>query len=221
MAEHEKKVRVVVAADRPDVRSILVGIAEQDAADVVGEAETAAEALDLIRDLKPDMALIDYHVPHVRGSVESALSRAAGLDVAQAVAEDQPDTAAILLGNLDSQDAPDRALRWNGGIFPESGPEPEDLIQRQAHGTGPSHGHVIYANALSRPLSMLTRKSTLSERLVFFGGLTIVVGVALLVTLVLAPVGAWVAAIGVTTVALGLMTRRIAGLRNKIRGTTG
>ncbi len=221
MDAQERKVRVVVATDRPDVRAILVGIAEQDAADVVGEAETATEALDLIRDLKPDMALIDYHVPHVQGSDESSLSRTAGLDVAQAVAMDRPDTAAILLGNLDDRKVPDRALRWNGGIFAESGPEPDDLIQQQAHGSGPPHGRVIYANALSRPLSMLTRKSTLSEKLVFFGGLGIVAGVALMVTLVLAPVGAWVAAIGVATVALGLMTRRVAGLRRKNRGTAG
>jgi CheY-like chemotaxis protein len=221
MEAQEKKVRVVVAADRPDVRAILVGIAERDTADVVGEAETAAEALDLIRDLKPDMALIDYHIPHVHGSDDSALSRTGGLDVAQAVAEGEPDTAVILLGNLDAQDAPDRALRWNGGIFAESGPEPDDLIQQQAHGAGPPHGRVIFANALSRPLSMLTRGSTLSEKLVFFGGLGIVAGIVLMVTLVLAPVGAWVAAIGVAAVASGLMTRRIARLWSRTRGAAG
>ena len=61
--------------------------------DVVGEAEDGASALASVRDLHPDVVLLDVHLPDIDG-----------FDVARALHED-PDPAAIIL--ISSREAAD------------------------------------------------------------------------------------------------------------------
>ena len=66
--EGERTLRIVVADDERMVRSALRAIlgAEHDM-EVVGEAATGAEAVSVVRALRPDLVLMDVRMPDVDG----------------------------------------------------------------------------------------------------------------------------------------------------------
>ncbi|NDZ86231.1 response regulator, partial [Streptomyces sp. SID10115] len=56
--------RVVLADDERMVRTALRAILSAERGiDVVGEATTGAEAVSVVRDLKPDVVLMDVRMP--------------------------------------------------------------------------------------------------------------------------------------------------------------
>ncbi|MEU2002816.1 response regulator [Rhodococcus sp. NPDC019627] len=72
--------RVVVGDDHPIFRDGVVRalVASEDI-EVVGEADDGAAALALIRDLVPDVALLDYRMPELDGAQVAAAVRNAEL----------------------------------------------------------------------------------------------------------------------------------------------
>ncbi|WP_346776180.1 response regulator, partial [Streptomyces sp. SID10115] len=57
-------IRVVLADDERMVRTALRAILSAERGiDVVGEATTGAEAVSVVRDLKPDVVLMDVRMP--------------------------------------------------------------------------------------------------------------------------------------------------------------
>jgi two-component system, NarL family, nitrate/nitrite response regulator NarL len=64
----KSRTRVLVADDHPVFRNGLVDAIEQAGElELVGEAETGRQALEKIRELKPDVAVIDLKMPEVDG----------------------------------------------------------------------------------------------------------------------------------------------------------
>ncbi|HEY3185881.1 MAG TPA: response regulator transcription factor, partial [Solirubrobacteraceae bacterium] len=64
------KIRVLVVDDFPLVRDGLIASLEVDPnIEVVGEAADGREGLDLARELRPDVAVIDMHMPGLGGRV--------------------------------------------------------------------------------------------------------------------------------------------------------
>ena len=59
--------RVVIAEDEPLIRLDLRESLLEEGYDVVGEAGDGAEALALVRELKPDVAILDIKMPGVDG----------------------------------------------------------------------------------------------------------------------------------------------------------
>jgi DNA-binding NarL/FixJ family response regulator len=60
--------RAVVIDDEADLRLLARLMLEDDGAvEVIGEACTASDALHLIHDLAPDIAIIDIHLPDMSG----------------------------------------------------------------------------------------------------------------------------------------------------------
>ncbi len=59
--------RVVVAEDEAIVRLDLREILEEEGFDVIGETGRGDEALQLIRDLEPDLAILDIKMPGLDG----------------------------------------------------------------------------------------------------------------------------------------------------------
>ncbi len=61
-------IRVLIAEDSPVQKELLVYLLEQDGAfAIVGAARDGAEAVEMAADLKPDVILMDFHMPRMNG----------------------------------------------------------------------------------------------------------------------------------------------------------
>ncbi|MEU4849289.1 response regulator transcription factor [Streptomyces gilvosporeus] len=68
MSEHAAPLRIVLADDERLVRTALRAIlASEPDMEVVGEATTGAEAVPLVRQLRPDIILMDVRMPQIDG----------------------------------------------------------------------------------------------------------------------------------------------------------
>ena len=62
------KIRVVIADDERPAREFLKGVLREfETVEIVGEAENGAEAIEIIKNLKPDLALLDLQMPEITG----------------------------------------------------------------------------------------------------------------------------------------------------------
>lgn len=62
------KIRIVIADDERPARSFLKAILQNfEDVSLVGEAENGAEALEIIKNEKPDLALLDLQMPEITG----------------------------------------------------------------------------------------------------------------------------------------------------------
>jgi DNA-binding NarL/FixJ family response regulator len=84
-------IRIVVVEDHALVREGTTELLEREpGCTVAGQAGSAEEALQLIGDLRPDVALVDVELPGMNG-----------IALARAVAEQAPDTRVIILSAYD------------------------------------------------------------------------------------------------------------------------
>ena len=81
--------RVVLADDDVLLREGLAGLLEGSGFEVAGQAGTASELIALVRDLRPDLAVVDIRMPPTHTSE--------GLDAAAAIREEFPETAIVVL----------------------------------------------------------------------------------------------------------------------------
>jgi two-component system nitrate/nitrite response regulator NarL len=94
-------IRVVVVDDHPFFRDGLSrGLRQSGYLDVVGEAGTGREGLELIRSERPDVAVVDYQMPDLDG-----------LDVVHAVVRDALPTRTLVLSALTDSAVVFRALQ--------------------------------------------------------------------------------------------------------------
>jgi two-component system nitrate/nitrite response regulator NarL len=90
----------VVVDDHPFFRDGLSrGLRQSGYLDVVGEAGTGREGLELIRELEPNVAVLDYQMPDLDG-----------LDVVHAIVRDGLPTRALILSALTDSAVVFRAL---------------------------------------------------------------------------------------------------------------
>jgi DNA-binding NarL/FixJ family response regulator len=78
-------VKVLVVDDTEHVRSMLADMLDLDGFDVVGQAASGEEALDLSRKAAPDVVVMDYKMPGMDG-----------LKAARAIRDVRPDQPIIL-----------------------------------------------------------------------------------------------------------------------------
>ena len=92
--------RVVLADDHPVFRDGLRALLESVGLDVVGEAGTGAEAVEVVRACGPDVVVMDLHMPEVNGIEATAALSASGSS-----------TRVLVLSMLDDDDSVFSALR--------------------------------------------------------------------------------------------------------------
>lgn len=76
LSASKQKIRVLVADDHPVVRKgLLTCLSSKERLRVIGEAADGDEALQKIRDLKPDVVLLDISMPKMNGLAVTELIR--------------------------------------------------------------------------------------------------------------------------------------------------
>jgi DNA-binding NarL/FixJ family response regulator len=97
-----KSLRVLIADDHKLVRLGLRMVLERDGLDVVGEAATGRQAVDMAKELLPDVIVVDIVMPDMDGLQALAAIRASvpGASVVMTTAYNRPDfmARAIALG---------------------------------------------------------------------------------------------------------------------------
>jgi len=89
MATEPRTGRVVVADDDVLLREGLASLLERAGYDVVGQAGRPDELLELVRDGRPDLAIVDIRMPPT-GTTE-------GLEAARTIRAEWPETAVLVL----------------------------------------------------------------------------------------------------------------------------
>jgi DNA-binding NarL/FixJ family response regulator len=83
------RARVVLADDDVLLREGLAGLLDRSGFEIVGQCGTPLELLDLVRELRPDLAIIDIRMPPTHTTE--------GLDAAASIREEFPETAIVVL----------------------------------------------------------------------------------------------------------------------------
>ena len=87
-------IRVMLAEDHPLMREGMRRLLEaQPDMTLVGEAEDGVQALELAKKVKPDVAILDIHLPKLNG-----------IAVARRLKEQSPNTRALMLTAYDDED---------------------------------------------------------------------------------------------------------------------
>ena len=113
--------RVVLAEDQPMVRSGFRALLESEPDnEVVGEAATGIEALEQVRELQPDIVVMDIRMPEMDG-----------LEATRRITADQAlsGTRVLVLTTFELDEYVFDALHAGASGFLLKGGEPADLIQ--------------------------------------------------------------------------------------------
>jgi DNA-binding NarL/FixJ family response regulator len=153
--------RVLVVDDHPLYRDGLVtAIAAMPDVEVVGDAGDGAAAVDMAKELEPDVVVMDLHMPELNG-----------IDATRRIVADRPTTAVLVLTMLESDDSVFAAMRAGARGYLLKGADRAE-IRRALEAV--ANGEVVFsAGIASRVLSFfaagpsapaLTPFPTLTER---------------------------------------------------------
>lgn len=111
-------VRVLIADDHPMVRAGVRAMLNDPEVEVVGEAASGDEAVDQVRDLQPDVVLMDINMPGIDG-----------LTATEMVKSRLPDTAVIVITGDDSTRYIRRAIEAGAAGYLMKGAPRHVLLQ--------------------------------------------------------------------------------------------
>jgi len=111
-------VRVLIVDDQEPFRSVAREVAEAAGGfEVVGEAASGEESVDLARSLRPDLILMDVNLPGMDGTEATRRIRAASAEI-----------KVLLLSTYEDEEYADRAQECGAmGYLPKSAFDPEVL----------------------------------------------------------------------------------------------
>jgi two-component system response regulator NreC len=109
---------LLLADDHPILLSGLKAILSMEAdLQVVGEAHDGHEAVKLAKELKPDMVLLDIHMPKLDG-----------LGALTAIREQVPDTKVLMLTSMENEEYLFRAIQAGAGGYVLKRAADEELL---------------------------------------------------------------------------------------------
>ena len=112
-------VRLVIADDHVMIRQALArALNDVEALEVVGQASTAEEALNLMAQLAPDVVLMDIGMPGM-----------GGLAATEAIRRDYPRVAVLILTIHDREDYLFKALQAGASGYILKGAELDELVE--------------------------------------------------------------------------------------------
>jgi two-component system response regulator NreC len=122
--------RVLIADDHPLIRSGLRALLGREREfEVVGEAADGYQALELVEQLKPDVAMLDVSMPRLNG-----------IDVAQKISEKTPSTRVIIVSIHSDEGYVLRALKAGAkGYLLKASPEIDILNAVRAVAAGQAY----------------------------------------------------------------------------------
>ena len=114
-----ERIRVLIADDHPVVRQGLHTFLDlQEDLEVVGEARDGQEAVDLVRQLQPDIVLMDLVMP-----------RLSGIDAIPQVREASPSTKVIVLTSFADDEKVFPAVKAGAAGYLLKDAQPQELAQ--------------------------------------------------------------------------------------------
>ncbi len=215
-----QNLRVILALEYPEVQHFLKAMLEEDGSVIVGQAQDAPKALTLARNLRPDVVLVDCHLPHVVGPDIVPLSRAGGLDTAQTISEELPNIRVILLNNLDAEISAGYGLGSNDtAIFSieRMGVEASFAL-RDLYYEVVQPNALVFASVEVKPsASQRQQISNIRSIDILFVSLSILGGLSLILVLFLieAWVILWFTGAAATGFGIGLLIKRLKQARTK------
>ena len=100
MSNDKKSIRIMLVDDHEVLRSGLKYIIDViDTIEVVGEASNGVEAVQLYKELKPDVVLMDLVMPEMDG-----------VEATRRITEENPDACVIILSSFQEEDMVQEAL---------------------------------------------------------------------------------------------------------------
>ena len=132
--EAEAPLRVMLVDDHALVRSAIRQALQAPDIEVVGEAGSAEDALEMAPSLRPDLLLLDIDLPGL-----------SGIEAVRELAPRLPDTKIVMLTvSTDRRDLLD-AVRHGAYGLPDQGPERRGAAARRARHPPRGPGHVARA----------------------------------------------------------------------------
>ncbi len=214
----KRNVRVVVASEYPEVRYLLKEMVEHEGGVTVGQAQDAPKALTMVRNVKPDIAIIDCYLPYVTSLHTLPLSRIGGLDIAQRINQEAPGTEVVLLNNLDTAISDRAVISRDGMTYSMRDIESNmPLLIRNLRQTETHPNNLVFANVEAEPEEILKPNATNPFDIVIFSGACgIAVGWFLIVCMISFTVGGIIALAGITTVVLGMAGKFTASIWSRL-----
>jgi NarL family two-component system response regulator LiaR len=143
--------RVVIADDHRLMLNAVRGALETDGGfDVVGVTSSGAEVLDLVRDTKPDLVLLDVRMPEKDG-----------LTCLAEIRQRYPEIKVVMLSASRNQELIDSALRGGASAYVLKNVDPSDLpstIRQAVSGTVFGSSSVETQPSGKSPAGILTER---------------------------------------------------------------
>lgn len=213
---HDNILRVVVASEHPEFRQMLVGVAEREAGVVVvGQADNAVRAMEMARRLRPEVAIVDRDLPYMTGVDSVRLSRMSGLDTAVGISKAMPRVATMLVAQPERIASAQQVSRsepelW---VYGDSGGAGIPVSLRDLIGQPPATVETVFGGVRLREIvSVRNRLNEIADKAVIGGGLTILSGLALMVSIILAGPGVALAGAGVVILTLGIIAKLVSSV---------
>ncbi len=155
------KIRLLMVDDHAVVRSGLHMILDpEEDIEIVGEAETAKQAIQLVEQIKPDVVLLDIHLPDL-----------SGIETAKIIKDRFPEIAIVALTINEDEEYFFKMLEAGASGYVPKRAAPEELltaIRAAAKGEVyiyPSLAKLLVKDFLSQPQTRTSRsKDGLTER---------------------------------------------------------